>query len=100
MEKEFRFYWEKPQKKKSKPAISLEVPGFRKSEIRVFLKENEITVTANRKKSRTEKGDNFIRQESYTSNFVANLPINDKINSNDYDIIISDGIVEIRKKRK
>ncbi len=102
--KHFRFYWEEPyEEEKSQaaiPSMKIEMPGFRKDEIRAKLSDNMITVSASKKAHEVRKGKNFYREEASASSFSKSMTLPHEIDSRDFEIVIADGAVLLRKKKK
>lgn len=98
-DKNFRFYWQEPYEKKD-PNIKIEVPGFGKDEIRVNLTTSSITVSASKKDHRVKKGRNFYREEAFASSFSRTTALPHKIRPEDFDVVIKDGVVMLKRKKK
>ena len=98
-DKNFHFYWEEPYHKKE-PNVRIEVPGFKNDEIKVSLTSNMITVSAAKKGQKIEKGKNFYREESFARSFSKSMSLPHKINAEDFEVVVADNAVMLKKKKK
>lgn len=98
-DKNFRFYWEEPHGKKE-PNINIGVPGFKRDEITVNLTSNSITINASKKVRKSEKGKNFYTEEAFASSFSRSMSLPHKINAEDFDVVVSDNSVMLKRKKK
>lgn len=95
----FRFFWEEPFDSEE-PNVRIEVPGFKKDEITVNLSHSSLTINASKKDKKVEKGKGFYSEESFASSFSKSVSLPHKIDPDSFEIIIHDGSVELRKKRR
>ncbi len=105
MKDNFRYYWENAKrvetsKEAADSSIVLEVPGYDKDEIKVQIFGNTMTISANKKSHEIKKGKNYYREQAYSSSFSKSLSLPAKIDPRDLDVIVSDGVVTIKKKKK
>ena len=98
-DKKLKFYWEENEKPKYS-GMKIGVPGYNKDEIIVTIKNNMLSISAMKKKNRTEKGKNFFMQESFTSSFNRSMPLPGEFSPKNFEIVAEDGGVNIRKKKK
>lgn len=100
--KRFKFYWEEPFEKKGKAdaMINIEVPGFKKDEIKVELRNSMLTVSAQKKSHKKEKGKGFYREENFAQSFQRTMTLPDRIAPDDYEMNIKDGKIAVKKKGK
>lgn len=98
MKKEsFRFYWEDQPKRKLSD-LRIEVPGFRKDEIKAAITNDSIIVKANRKDKKVIKGKNFYREKASASSLSKSMMLPKEINPENFSIVIRDGEVILKKK--
>ena len=97
--KNFRFYWEEPYGKKE-PDINIGVPGFKRDEITVNLTSNSITINAAKKVHSVQKNKNFYKEEAFASSFSRSMSLPHKINTEDFDVVVSDNSVILKRKKK
>ena len=81
-------------------SMTLEVPGFRKDEIHVRLGRDSLTISASKKAKKSEKGKDFYYEESSASSIMRTMPLPAKINPSDFEVVIKDGSVVLKKKKK
>ncbi|MFA4819971.1 MAG: Hsp20/alpha crystallin family protein [Candidatus Aenigmatarchaeota archaeon] len=91
-----KFYWEKGDEK----GISIDIPGFKKDEIKVKLAENMLIISASKKGAKEESGKNFYKAEAFSSSFSKSIALPAKINPGDYQIEIKDGKIVLKRKKK
>lgn len=99
MEDEFKFCWEEGHEEDD-AEITIKLPSFRKDEIKVRLASNSVTISAAKKNRKEEKGKDFYRFESSASSFSRSMTLPYRIKPEDFDVIISDGSVTLKRKRK
>lgn len=108
--KKLRFYWEEPVGKEGQPEsagtertqeeMRIDIPGFRKGEIRASLSGNMITVSASRKSRQVQKVRGFYSQESFTNSFSKSMTLPGGISPKDFEVIVKDGAVLLKRKKK
>ena len=89
----FKFYWEKGDKNE----LRIEVPGFRRDEIKVSLSGGSLNISASKKQHDVKKGKDFYREESYSTSVSRSFLI-PHINPSKFDIAINDEVVILRHK--
>lgn len=94
--KKFRFYWDS----RSEPQLKIDVPGFKKDEIKVHLTASSMSVSASKKAHREEKNKNFYRAEAFASSFSRFMSLPNGINPGDLEVEIRDGSVVLKRKKK
>ena len=102
-DKDMKFYWEEPYRENrltNEAHIKIDVPGFKKDEIKVTVKNNVLSVSARKKSQKTEKGKNFYRQESFVSSFEKSMTLPFNFDAKMFDLNVNDGSIKIRKKKK
>jgi HSP20 family protein len=97
MKKKYRFYWEE---KPRRDGIKIGMPGFKKDEIHVRIDDSMLTIGAENKSHRKEKGKGFYREEASFNSFHRSVSLPEGVKSGDFDISISDGSVALKKKKK
>lgn len=71
--------------------IVLELPGMRKSDINISLKNNVLTVSGERRMEKESKGRRYHRIESHYGTFSRSLPLPDSIDENSVKATFKDG---------
>ncbi len=103
MKRDFKFYWEEPYgkvKEKSSDEINFNIPGFKKGEIKISIADNSLTVSASKKSRKVEKGEGFYREETSASSFSKSMSLPHETDPHDFDVIIKDGAVTLRRKKR
>ncbi len=98
-DKNFRFYWEGRHDKKE-PDIRIEVPGFKKDEITVTIQNNMLSVSGRKKSHKVEKGRGFYRESASSSSFQKSVTLPLDLTPGNFEPVVRDGAVEIKKKKK
>jgi len=82
---------------KDRYKIELGIPGFRKEELKLTVKDNNLVVTGIRKKGRDEKKveDEYWQQEFNYSTFERSFHLPDNINTDEIAAKCEYGILEI-----
>ncbi len=102
-EKNFRFYWEEPYEQEPRtaaPSIKIEMPGFKKDEIKATLTNNMITVSASKKAHQVQKGSSFYREEASASSFSKSMMLPGEIDQKQFEVVVKDGAVLLKRRRK
>ncbi|MBI3190928.1 Hsp20 family protein [archaeon] len=99
----FMFYWEGDEKdvknsKKSGFAI-IRIPGFKKDEISVRIKDNTLSINAAKKSHSVRKGKNFYKEESSASSFSRSIHV-PGLDTNNIEVGIEDGAVVLKRKKR
>ena len=84
--------------------VAVDVPGFKKDEIEIELKDGYMTITAAKglEKGEENKDGKFIRRERYAGNVSRTFYIGENVTENDIKATFEDGILrlDIPKKEK
>ena len=77
--------------------VYVELPGFKKEDVKLDLKDGYLTITASRNEDRDEKDDqgHYIRQERYTGSCARSFYVGDQIKPEDVKASFKDGILEL-----
>lgn len=121
--KKYNFYWEQPKEElktknntefkvvlpfpKSEIPISMakndkeiilraELPGFKKHEIFLNIKGNMISIKAEKKKGKVEKGKSYFIKEASSEIINRTFALPEKIDEKKSEAKLEDGILEIR----
>ena len=76
-------------------SVSLEVPGLKKEDIKVTLKENTLIISGEKKKEAEEKDKTYHRVERSYGNFVRTFELPMEVNANKINAEFKDGILTI-----
>ena len=82
--------------------IDMELPGFRKEDVEVELKEGYLTVRAEHKTEKEEeaKEGHYIRKERYYGNFARNFYVGETVTEEDIKAAFKDGILTLNVPKK
>ena len=75
----------------------VDLPGFKKEDVKLDLQNGYLTITASRNEDRAEKDDqgHYIRQERYTGSCARSFYVGDQIKPEDVKASFKDGILEL-----
>ncbi len=79
--------------------VTLAAPGLKKSDFKIEVEGNILTVSSENKKELEEKDENFTRKEFSYSAFTRSLSLPDDINKENVDASYQDGILKIELPR-
>lgn len=74
--------------------LDIDLPGFKKEEVSLDLRDGCLTISASKGLDRTEKGK-YIRQERYTGVCSRSFYVGDGIEAKDVEAKFEDGILRI-----
>lgn len=87
------------EKEKTKER-TINVPGFKKEEINVFVENGVIKISAHKKSHTVDKGKNFYSEEAFHKSITRTLTLPKGLEKNNIDVKISDGSVTVKKLEK
>lgn len=75
----------------------VDLPGFKKEDVKLDLQNGYLTISANRNGSHDEKDDqgHYIRQERYTGSCARSFYVGEEIKPEDVKASFKDGILEL-----
>jgi HSP20 family molecular chaperone IbpA len=79
--------------------LDMDLPGFKKEEIDVSLRDGYVTISAQRameKNEKDEKTGNYVRQERYTGSCQRSFYVGDNIKQEDMKAKFEDGILHLQ----
>ncbi len=74
--------------------VEADLPGFRREDINIELKDNRLTISAERKEDIEEKGDNYLRKERKRGRLVRSFMV-DNIKHDAVTARFENGLLEI-----
>ncbi len=85
------------REKDGKYILDVEMPGYKKEDVKISLYNGTLTVSAERHSSNEEKDDagRMIRQERYSGNCSRSFYVGDGIKDTDVHASFNDGILKI-----
>lgn len=80
--------------------LQAELPGFRKEDINIDLKNDLLTISASHKEEKDEEdASKYIRKERYYSSYSRSFRVNN-IEAGDIDAAYNNGILEVKFPKK
>ncbi|RUM30355.1 MAG: Hsp20/alpha crystallin family protein [Aquifex sp.] len=76
--------------------IKMDLPGVKKEDIEITVKENAVHVKAERKEEKEEKTENVIRAERFYGVIERVIPLPVEVNPEKAEAKYEDGVLEIR----
>ena len=80
--------------------LTAELPGVKKEDIDIDLKDNTLTLKGEKKAEKKEEKENYIRVESSYGKFERSFSISDDIDISNVDASFKDGVLRIALKKK
>jgi len=82
--------------------LQIEVPGFKKEDINIKLKDGYLNISAKTDTKKDEKDDegNVIRRERYTGSMSRSYYLGDNIMPKDIKAVCNDGVLKIDVTKK
>ena len=88
------------RREKNELVLVVEMPGLRKEEIKVDLRDNRVRISGGRKEGKEEKGKGFYRKERLLSAFSRELALPEEVDPSSAKAKYENGVLEIRMKVK
>lgn len=79
--------------------VSLAVPGMKKSDFKIDVDGNMLTISSEKEETKEEKGKKFNRKEYNFSSFSRSFSLPDEVNKEKIDARYEDGILKISLPR-
>lgn len=76
--------------------INLDLPGVKKDDVEVSYKDNQLTISGERKKEVEEKKETYIRSERYFGQFVRNFTLPAAVKDNNIKANFKDGVLVVK----
>ncbi len=82
--------------------IAVDLPGFKKEDVKVNLKDGFLTIEAAKNENNSEKDQNgrYIRQERYTGSCARSFYVGDELRPEDINAKFEDGILKLSLPHK
>ncbi|MEQ8197589.1 MAG: heat shock protein Hsp18 [Clostridiaceae bacterium] len=74
--------------------IEADLPGVKKEDIKVDIKDNYLVINAKREESKEDKKENYVRREKHYGEFTRSFYV-DNIDENTIDAAFKDGVLKI-----
>jgi len=75
--------------------LQLDVPGMSKDELNINVKDNQLTVSGERKSERTEESEEYVRVERSFGQFYRSFSLPRTVNANDIRASYDSGVLTI-----
>jgi HSP20 family protein len=75
--------------------VKMDVPGIKKSEVKLNVSDNSVEISAEHKEESEEKKKNYLRKERSQVSYYRSLPLSEKIMSDKVTAKLADGILDI-----
>jgi HSP20 family protein len=79
--------------------IGLNLPGIRKEDVKVEVKDDVLTVSGERKTEKEEKGKNWLRRESSYGSFLRSFTLPEGLHSEDIKANCKDGVLTLSMRK-
>ena len=80
--------------------LSFAVPGMKKSDFKIDVTGNLLTISSEKEENKEEKEENYSRQEYNYSSFVRSFTLPDEVNKDKIDATYVDGILKLALPKK
>jgi len=77
-------------------ALTFELPGMKKEDIKVTVKDNVLSISGKRGFAEEEKDENYIRTEIGTGSFCCSFTLPDTVNSEKISADYKDGMLTVK----
>ena len=75
--------------------IKAELPGMKKDEVAIVIRNNVLSISGEKKEVREEKSKNLHRRESYIGSFCRNFSLPDQVATDKVDAEFKDGVLRL-----
>lgn len=78
--------------------LAIDLPGFKKEDIKAELKDGYLTIAANHEENKDEKDENgkFVRRERYTGSCRRTFYVGDNIKQEDIKAGFENGVLQLQ----
>ena len=82
--------------------VDIELPGFRKEDVKAELKDGYLTITALKEVKNEQKNESgkYVRRERYTGNMSRSFYVGDKVTQEEIRAKFEDGILKLQIPKK
>lgn len=75
--------------------IDLSLPGIRKEDVKVEVKDDVLTISGEKRREKEEKGRNWLRRESSYGSFLRSFTLPEGLHSEDIKANYKDGVLSL-----
>ena len=79
--------------------LEAELPGFRKEDINLEIKNDCLCISAEHREDRDDKNDNYVKRERYYGSYSRNFDVSG-INTEDIEAEYNDGVLTLKLPKK
>lgn len=76
--------------------VNAELPGVKKEDISIDVKNNILTISGERKHEENVNEDNFYRSERFYGKFQRSFSLPDNVDADNVDAVYKDGVLEVK----
>jgi HSP20 family protein len=76
--------------------VQCELPGMRKEDVNVELRNNQLTISGQRDNTWKSEGENWVSQERRFGSFCRSIPLPEGCKPEDISAQFNDGLLELR----
>lgn len=82
--------------------VDIELPGFRKEDVKAELKDGYLTITALKEVNNEQKNENgkYVRRERYTGNMSRSFYVGEKVTQEEIHAKFEDGVLKLQIPKK
>ncbi len=76
--------------------LEAELPGLKKEDIEIEVKDDRITLKGETKQEKKEEGEGYLRQERSFRSFYREIPIPENVKAEDAEASFKNGVLEVK----
>ena len=82
--------------------VDIELPGFKKEDVKAELKDGYLTITALNEVNNEQKNENgkYVRRERYTGNMSRSFYVGEKVTQEEIHAKFEDGVLKLQIPKK
>ena len=82
--------------------VDIELPGFRKEDVKAELKDGYLTITALKEVNNEQKNESgkYVRRERYTGNMSRSFYVGEKVTQEEIHAKFEDGVLKLQIPKK
>ncbi|MFW6040860.1 MAG: Hsp20/alpha crystallin family protein, partial [Thermoplasmatota archaeon] len=80
--------------------IEADVPGIGKDNLDVEVREDRLTIKAEKEEEKEEKGEDYLRRERGYRSFYREIPLSDEVLSDEAEASLKNGVLRIDLPKK
>lgn len=80
-------------------SLDFVLPGYKKDDIKIEINDGVLTISAENKAEKEDKGKNYLRKEYVATSFSRSFSLPDDVNTDDVNAEMVDGILKLKVKK-